>query len=96
MSTEIANTGADAHESASRRLRDEIQSQLAMSPYPALRGVRCDCEPGAITLQGQVPSYYAVQIALSLVRSRVRGQDVVIRNHLRVAWDAELRTGDQR
>jgi len=69
-----------------RRIVNRVQAKLGASSYPAVRRVRCRCDGGVLTLRGRMPSYYCVQVAISLVRANVRGK-VSIRNCLQVVDD---------
>ena len=58
------------------------RSELNRSVYRPVRRVTCEYRDGVLTLRGRVPSFYQMQIALSLLRN-VRDQ-VCIRNRLEV------------
>ena len=62
-------------EAANERLRN--------SPYPALRGVTCECDQGVLLLRGHLRSFYHKQLAQEAV-VRLRGVDAVI-NEIEVA-----------
>jgi osmotically-inducible protein OsmY len=66
--------GSAVAQAASHRLRE--------SQYLDLRAVECSCEDGRLALKGQVPSYYLMQMASSLV-SQVPGVER-IENRLEV------------
>jgi hypothetical protein len=64
-------------------VESRIQAELKTSPYPVVRRVRYMFEQGFLTLRGTVPSYYCVQVAITLVRAACNG-NVAIRNCLQV------------
>ena len=66
-----------------RYIQLQVQSRLDASPYLVIRTVRCSVEEGELTLQGELPGFYFLQIAISLVRS-VAGSDASVRYYLRV------------
>lgn len=69
--------------SADRSAEARLQAQLQASSYAAVRRVRCHYDDGVLTLFGQMPSYYCVQVAISLARATL-GNGVRIRNRLEV------------
>jgi hypothetical protein len=64
-------------------LSHEIQQRLEISPYLALRLIRCSCDGARIILHGRLPSYYLKQLAQTLVRQVSEAHE--IDNRLEVA-----------
>ena len=59
----------DSHKrDADQLLLENVQNVLAQSVYPQLREIRCECDDGAVTLQGRVPTYFLKQVAQQLIR----------------------------
>lgn len=75
--------GPQDGERQDRQIESRIQAELAASPYRAVRRVQCRFEEGVLTLQGKMPSYYCVQVAISIVKRHVQN-GAVIQNHLQV------------
>lgn len=73
-----------------RELQERIQSTLEASRYLAVRGVHCRLENGVLALHGTLPSYYYVQLAISIVQKVVCG-DVQIQPFLKVEYPAARR-----
>jgi osmotically-inducible protein OsmY len=60
-----------------------VQSRLCRSSYAPVRlNVSCDCRNGVLTLAGNLPSYFLVQVAQS-VALRAPGVEQVV-NRIRV------------
>jgi hypothetical protein len=55
----------------------EAERLLRESPYYYLKGLRCDCQSGVLTLRGRVPLGSLRQFAEVIV-SRVSGVDAVV------------------
>ena len=47
-------------------LEDRLRRRLRASSYAGLRNVNCDCQEGAVTLRGEVSSYFLKQVAQEL------------------------------
>ena len=54
-------------ESSDQTIAAEAQRRLSASGYVALQSVRCECRNRAVTLSGQLPSYYLKQLAQAKV-----------------------------
>lgn len=85
--------------SAAISLRDEAvaaaaESQLQHSGYIGLRGVRCRCDHGILTLQGCVARYHLKQVAQSLVGCLMEVVD--IDNRLEVVSPADRSAEEER
>jgi len=59
-----------------------ISQELSQTGYPALQSLRLHCDGGAVTLDGEVPSYFLKQIAQDVVQ-RVPGVEEVV-NRIKV------------
>ena len=46
---------------------EAAESVLHGSSYTALRRIRCSCDHGNLTLEGELPSHYLKQVAQTLV-----------------------------
>lgn len=60
------------HNRESLTLEDRLRRQLLISSYTALHDIECDCQEGAVTLRGEVATFFLKQVAQELVR-KVRG-----------------------
>jgi osmotically-inducible protein OsmY len=49
------------------RIGESVADRLRISPYFALREIRCECRDGVVTLLGQLPTHYLKQIAQEVV-----------------------------
>jgi hypothetical protein len=74
--------GYDSHHDS--ELEARLQARLNASSYPAVRRIRCQCADGLVCLFGKVPSYYCIQIAISVLRGD-RDNSFPISIHLEVA-----------
>jgi len=54
-----------------------VRRGLRTSPYPAIRKLECEFERGVLTLRGELPSYYQLQLAQEAV-SRVDGVERIV------------------
>lgn len=77
------NGPAKSTASSVSAISDSIQAKLAASSYADVRRVRCEYDKGILTLRGTLSSYYAVQVAISLVKANLDG-DILIRNSVNV------------
>jgi osmotically-inducible protein OsmY len=68
-----------------QRLREKIHGLLSQSCYAQLRSLSCECEGGAVTLTGRVPTFYLKQVAQQLVMALPELQQ--LHNHLEVEDD---------
>jgi osmotically-inducible protein OsmY len=65
----------DKHSDAS--VLPRVRRGLRTSPYPAIRKLECEFERGVLTLRGELPSYYQLQLAQEAV-SRVDGVEQIV------------------
>lgn len=77
------STGSLRHE-VKDNVETHIKGKLASSPYAPVRRVSCEYNAGILTLRGEMPSFYSIQVALSLVRANLDG-NILIRNCLCVS-----------
>jgi hypothetical protein len=72
-----------SYDSRARAVEARIHAELHSSPYLPVRRLRCRFEEGMLALYGSLPSYYCVQVAISLVQASLNGE-FPIRNCLQV------------
>jgi hypothetical protein len=61
----METTGTATTEAGSSEIVTEIRRRLCSTGYVVLRRVECEYHDGTAVLRGQVPTYYAKQIAQS-------------------------------
>lgn len=64
-------------------LASKTRHALQHSHHQSLRKVSCECHEGTLTLRGQLPSFYLVQLALTIA-GRMEGVRAVV-NRITVA-----------
>lgn len=75
-----------ANRSRKQQVESRVRDRLRASPYHSVRDVQCEYDTGVLTLRGTMPSYYCVQLAITLARALL-DRDVEIRNSMQVAGD---------
>lgn len=66
-------------------LEERIQQALKDSPYRSLRGIHCRVHEGLVMLQGTVPNYHCVQIAISIAMAHLN-DETALRINLQVEY----------
>jgi hypothetical protein len=79
----VLRSGRRGHVPIDQAREALVQTELAKSPYEAIRSVSCRMNDGVLTLSGRVPSYYLKQIAQRLALNAL-GEGVVLVNQLQV------------
>lgn len=67
-----------------QEIAEEARDRLRNAPHVNRRNVSCDCEDGVLWLRGEVPSFYAKQVAQEAVKA-VEGI-TGINNDIEVTW----------
>lgn len=83
-----ASSAGREHKVPASSLAAVVQQQLRVSPYIALRSLRCHAEGESLVLEGRVGSYYLKQLACA-VAQRV-GAGHPIDNRLEVVAGADM------
>jgi osmotically-inducible protein OsmY len=61
----------------SRQIAEEARGRLRNDPHVNRRNVSCECEEGVLRLQGELPTFYAKQLAQEAVRG-IKGVEGII------------------
>ncbi len=61
-----------------------VREEFGRSGYPTVRRLSCECRNNILTIMGRVPTFYQVQVAISLAM-HVVPDGVVIENSIVVA-----------
>ncbi len=61
-------------DSSSSILDQRIQLALSKSPYRPVRSIQCRVHEGLIMLQGTLPNYHCVQIAIAIAKAHLNSE----------------------
>lgn len=64
---EILTVCAENSDPTSGELSSELQQRLRAAGHQNLRQIECECRDGIVVLRGRVSSYYAKQLAQSVL-----------------------------